>query len=104
MAVVITTDVGSSFAGRQRCFRLQYFQLAVDVRVELAIRRPPPLLKISARRSAATERPMLRGRRPGAWQDLGKFSVFFWPRTDLELELEAAIAQLQVGVRNQFQF
>ena len=28
----------------------------------------------------------------------------FWLRTDVELGVEAAIAQLEVGVRNQFQF
>ena len=29
---------------------------------------------------------------------------FFCLRTDVELEVEAAIAQLEAGVRNQFQF
>ena len=36
-----------------------------------------------------------------ARHDLG---YFFCLRTDLELEVEAAIAQLEAGVRNQFQF
>ena len=34
----------------------------------------------------------------------GAQQIFFWFRTDVELGVEAAIAQLEVGVRNQFQF
>ena len=65
---------------------------------------PPPTHFWRAWPDAA--RPSKAGFEAGVlW--LGTISAnfcIFWLRTDVELGVEAAIAQLEVGVRNQFQF